>query len=345
MITTKAGHEILTRSSRMSELQWIEQIARVCYKSEDKITEDGQSAKDLLGKLLNRNHYAMIEHASIILKMDYVFYSQIKHYVELINELNCMMHTYLKFSVVEDRFLVSGNMRAWLDFIKACNDAMYPIPAAVLLAIGGAADTGEILESRQMIFGKYVDFEKVLNAEYDLNTCREIRLCDLETNQEMLTHCPVTVKWTCDRGVSHELVRHRDASWAQESTRYCNYSKDKHGNECTFIDLGPGMELDAVVAKLPEGVKEEIYRIWSDAMEYAENAYLQMTTLGATPQISRSVLPNSTKTEIVMTATMDEWVKFFDLRVPASAHPQMREITGRCFDEFQNLWPNIFYDL
>lgn len=340
MLARKAGHEILTRGESQSELQWIEQIARTCYKSEEYITEDGTSAEKLVTNLVNRKHYAMLEHASIILKMDYELYTHIKHLASLIDELDCMTHTYLKFSAYDGRYIVSGNMRAWLDFLTACESGAAPVPHAVLYTLGGGSSP-ELKHSRQIIFGNLLKFEgPVRSASY----CEEIQPYHLLRCAEMLVHFPVTVKWTCDRGVTHEIVRHRDASYAQESTRYCNYNKEKYGSQVTFINLSRGMELDAAVAKLPEGIKEEIYTIWFNAMEYAETAYMEMIKLGATPQIARSVLPNSVKTELIMTATLDEWTKFFTLRLPAAAHPQMREVAQGCFDELHSMYPEIFLD-
>lgn len=204
-----AGYEILSSISEggIDELQHIEKIGRVCYKSEDKITEDGESAKKFVKMLINRGHEAMIEHSSL------------------------------------------------------------------------------------------------------------------------------SIKFIVDRGVSHELVRHRLASFAQESTRYCNYSKDKFGNGVTFIK--PFF--------FEEGSAQ--YNIWAGAMELMENAYLKLIDSGATPQEARSVLPNSTKTEITITANYREWRNFFKLRTAKAAHPQMREVTIPLLKELKERLPIIFDDI
>lgn len=203
------SYEILTEISDdgIKELQHIEKIGRVCYKSEDKITEDGESAKKFVKMLIGRGHEAMIEHSSL------------------------------------------------------------------------------------------------------------------------------SVKFTVDRGVSHELVRHRIASFAQESTRYCNYSKDKFGNGVTFIK--------------PFFFDESSshYKLWERDMEEAENCYLQLLEKGATPQEARSVLPNSTKTEITITANYREWRAFFKLRTAKAAHPSMQEITRPLLKELKTRLPIIFDDI
>lgn len=217
----KAGYEILTPISEggISELKHIEKIGRVCYKSEDKISEDGESAKKFVSMLIKNGHTALIEHSLL------------------------------------------------------------------------------------------------------------------------------SVKFIVDRGVSHELVRHRIASFAQESTRYCNYSKDKFGGECNFIDLRSGIELDKKCGKMTVGEIGLLMREWILAMEDAEKHYMNMLELGASPQIARSVLPNSTKTEITMTANYREWREFFKLRVPATAHPQMREVTIHLLAELKERLPVIFDDI
>lgn len=152
-------------------------------------------------------------------------------------------------------------------------------------------------------------------------------------HEAMIEHSTLSVKFTVDRGVSHELVRHRIASFAQESTRYCNYSKDKFDNGITFIK--------------PFFFDEhsEKYDFWKRAMELSEYLYLDLLESGATPQEARSVLPNSTKTEITITANYREWRNFFKLRTEKAAHPQMREITIPLLKELKEKLPIIFDDI
>ncbi len=150
-------------------------------------------------------------------------------------------------------------------------------------------------------------------------------------HEAMIEHSSLSVKFTVDRGVSHELVRHRIASFAQESTRYCNYSKDKFDNGITFIR--------------PFFFDDVKYQRWLGAMADAESAYLDLLNSGATPQEARSVLPNSTKTEITITANYREWRNFFKLRTAKAAHPQMREVTIPLLAELKKKLPIIFDDI
>lgn len=155
-------------------------------------------------------------------------------------------------------------------------------------------------------------------------------------HEAMLEHDIISVKFICDRGVSHELVRHRLASFGQESTRYCNYSKEKFGGELTFI------------RPYFFGDEGEEYQIWANAMHDDEMAYLCLIDMGRTPQEARSVLPNSIKTEVVMTANYREWRHFFNLRAcraTGPAHPQMEEITIPLLLELNDRIPVIFKDL
>ena len=158
-------------------------------------------------------------------------------------------------------------------------------------------------------------------------------------HEAMIEHSSLSVKFVVDRGVSHELVRHRIASFAQESTRYCNYSKDKFGNEITvilpcFFDTGMGILSNSLV-----------YQEWKSACECAEERYFNLLKMGATPQEARTVLPNSLKTEITVTANYREWRNFFKLRTAEASHPQMREVTIPLLKEIKPLIPIIFDDI
>lgn len=164
-------------------------------------------------------------------------------------------------------------------------------------------------------------------------------------HEAMIEHNSITVRFICDRGVSHEIVRHRVASYAQESTRYCNYSNDKFGNEINVIDIAKGISLDTKMQNMSPEIVKEIISEWVYAMEDAEKHYMRMIELGATPQIARSVLPTSVKTEIVVTMNLREWRHFFKLRTPISAHPQIRELTIPLLEDFKKLVPCVFDDI
>ena len=152
-------------------------------------------------------------------------------------------------------------------------------------------------------------------------------------HEAVLEHASITVKFVVDRGVSHELVRHRLASYCQESTRYCNYAKDDFNSEITFI--------------IPEYLdyKSEGWNTWKQTMKVCEDAYFKLLDFGLSPQEARAVLPNSLKTEVVMTANIREWRLFFKLRTASAAHPQMREVTRPLLDELKELIPVVFDDI
>lgn len=150
-------------------------------------------------------------------------------------------------------------------------------------------------------------------------------------HEAVLEHCSFTVKFICDRGVSHEIVRHRLASYCQESTRYCNY-----GNK--------GEEITVIRPCFWEDNSDAMCE-WRSAIRFAENHYLSLLQLGATPQEARSVLPNSLKTEVVMTANIREWRHFLKLRCSPAAHPQMREVALKLLEKVHALIPVLFDDI
>lgn len=152
-------------------------------------------------------------------------------------------------------------------------------------------------------------------------------------HEAVLEHVSFSVKFICDRGVSHEIVRHRLASYCQESTRYCNYSKGDFHGEITVIKP----------FYLEKG--EWAYNRWKRACEFAETAYFDLLNFGCSPQEARAVLPNSLKTEVVMTANLREWRHFFKLRSSYNAHPQMREIVIPLREELKKQIPIIFDEL
>ena len=152
-------------------------------------------------------------------------------------------------------------------------------------------------------------------------------------HEAVIEHASLTVRFTCDRGVSHEIVRHRLAAYCQESTRYCNYSKEGFGGEITVIKP---MSFDC---------SDSPYRIWKRSCENAETAYFDLLNEGCTPQEARSVLPNSLKTEVVMTADMREWRHFIRLRCAPAAHPDMRVVAGLLYDLLKSNYPVFFEDI
>ena len=142
----------------------------------------------------------------------------------------------------------------------------------------------------------------------------------------------------CDRGVTHELVRHRMASFAQESTRYCNYFKERQGGQVTFIR-------PFFYANPADGESSYRYSLWLSAMRQAEKAYFDLLEAGSSPQQARSVLPNSTKSIIVVQMNFRELLHFFELRCDPKAHPQMRQIAIPMYRYCKEKYPTIFSDL
>ena len=168
-------------------------------------------------------------------------------------------------------------------------------------------------------------------------------------HESVLEHSMLTVRFICDRGVSHELVRHRLASFSQESTRYCNY-----GGDVTFIlplylkegrDLYYNPEHDDGAGSLLQNVEVNKFGTWCNSMHNAATAYNTMLQWGASAQEARAVLPNSTKTEVVMTANLREWRHILKLRTSKAAHPQMRELMCPLLEELKASIPVIFDDI
>lgn len=152
-------------------------------------------------------------------------------------------------------------------------------------------------------------------------------------HEAVIEHGSLSVRFTCDRGVSHEIVRHRLAAFCQESTRYCNYGKGKFGEEITVIEPCFWSE------------DSELYWAWKNACLISEQCYFSLLKSGATPQEARSVLPNSLKTEVVMTANMREWRHFLKMRHSPAAHPDMQVIASMLLGLFKLNYPVFVEDI
>lgn len=151
-------------------------------------------------------------------------------------------------------------------------------------------------------------------------------------HESVIEHAVFTVKFTVDRGVSHEIVRHRIASYSQESTRYCNYGKEKFDGEITVI------KPCFLKIASPE------YKSWRELCYESERAYLELLK-SCKPEEARCVLPTSLKTTLIMTANMREWRHFLKLRTANNAHPQMREVAVPLLEDFSKNMPCIFGDI
>lgn len=283
----------------------IEKCGRVCYKSEDKITED--SAEKFVANIIKRGHEAVLEHASFIFQVSYNVYEDIRDKVMFV-ENRYPVKMYLRFTD-SDGYVVSGNVRAWRDFFFFAGVPPY---------------MNDFVEAKPILFPEFKsDFP--FNLKGGKWSIRQISADELVSTYQRLVHEDVSVKFICDRGVTHEIVRHRPASFCQESTRYCNYSNGKFGGEITVIK--------------PCFFKENSTRYlnWFVACESAETAYNAILEDGGTPQEARDVLPNSLKTELIMTAPLMEWCHFFNLRMSPAAHPQMQEVASYAYDAMNSL--------
>lgn len=285
----------------------IEKCGRVCYKSEDKITED--SAEKFVANIIKRGHEAVLEHASFIFQVSYNVYEDLRDKVMFV-ENRYPVKMYLRFTD-SDGYVVSGNVRAWRDFFFFAGVPPY---------------MNDFVEAKPILFPEFKsDFP--FNLRGGKWSIRQISTNELVSTYQRLVHEDISVKFICDRGVTHEIVRHRPASFCQESTRYCNYRNGKFGGEITVIK--------------PCFFKENSTRYlnWFVACESAETAYNAILEDGGTPQEARDVLPNSLKTELIMTAPLMEWCHFFNLRMSPAAHPQMREVASYAYDAMNSfLW-------
>lgn len=314
----KAEYEIMPNFE--NPLKKIELVARTCYKSEDLITED--SYKTMVSNLINRQHYAMLEHASLVYIVDYNTFDLMYNFTKNMEvnifegEEKYLKKSFIKFSVhniqkdgdiIADRFVISGNLRAFIETFQQMLEVMSFVPSSLVHAV--AEDS----------YGA-VDFRASLLDE-DANTSRDsitlVKDFSVLTTYERFIHETFSVKFTVDRGVTHELVRHRDCSFAQESTRYCNYSKGKFGNEITVIE--------------PCFWKKdtEIFNEWEMGCKEAEKSYFILLNEGATPQQARDVLSTSIKADIIMTTNICEWIHILELRALGTTgrpHPQIEEV-------------------
>ena len=315
MRAIKPFAEIMDIDIGKDVLKKIEWIGRTCYKSTDKITDD--SAEKFVAGLIKRGHEAMVEHASFCFEIDYGVYCYMKDTLMFLTDIHGFK-SFIRFTM-DKRVLMSGNVRAWRDLFR------------FLHRFSGIPDCFEtFIKENPVLFPEWQD---VVFADHNIGSIRTVHTNDLKNVKEFLTHCDVTVRFVVDRGVTHEIVRHRPASFAQESTRYCNYAKDKFGGEITFI--------------IPEFFKygSEEWCLWKNHMERCELDYLTLIGIGVTPEKARTVLPNSLKTELIMTANCAEWVHFFGLRacnITGKAHPQMLEVSRPLLDDFKKTISVVF---
>nr|DAV02048.1 MAG TPA: Thymidylate synthase complementing protein [Crassvirales sp.] len=261
----------------------IERAGRVCYKSEDKITEN--SAKPFVDRMIESGHGAMLEHGTVYLAMP--------------------LETMLPIEI-----------NGWGKYTKNPYSKGFKV-----CEVNGQKRVAVTTNLRVLVENDWLDDLKYICEPTEFHERR------------------VTVHFVCDRGVSHEFVRHRVMSFAQESTRYCNYSKNKFGNELTFIIpcwVGEGQENASLEDR---DICGNTYAdlCFKENLAKAERAYFTLIKQGWTPQQARAVLPNSLKTELVVTGFTSDWEHFFGLRARGTTgapHPQAKELAEPLMKEF-----------
>ena len=325
MIITNANANLIRNKDVPNPLKLIERVGRICYKSEDKITDT--SYQNFIKMLVGRKHLAMLEHGTVYLKLgdESTTESDINDILNAMQIVDNLMHIQKYIDITFP--YISGSFRAFHDlfelwfsyFLKRNDDNMFVNQIFTTLK-------NTYPEAFVDLPDEWVDATTDYNYQvHELSVPafkEDVRQTFCNWTKEKLNdtyrkHIRHTVVFTCDRGVSHELVRHRPASFGQESTRYCNYAKEKFGNEITVIKP----------CFWDEDTKA--YKRWATACELAENAYFDLLINGAIPQEARSVLPNSLKTEIGVTATETEWQHILNLRLygtTGAPHPQMVEV-------------------
>lgn len=312
----------------------IELCGRVAYKSEDKITSS--SHEGFIRHLIKRGHESVLEHGDITLAVDYPLYELIHRVESSQNSLPYLWQKsdcYLKYSTRYNINIVSGNIRAWRNLLR--KDLWRDCNLASLLAWF------------HLHYPLFVEKWNLAEDQPISNTrITEVPSATLGLKEELEQHHRVSVRFICDRGISHEIVRHRPCSFTQESTRFVAY----HG-DIEYIIPDPAYKEQ--IEQFGDYIKDEdLYQrgilITADLqyflslLSYAEKTYQFLLKEGWKPQKARSVLPNALKTEIIVTANLAEWKHIFKLRAAPDAHPQMLQLMIPLQAEFAKLYPSVF---
>lgn len=299
-------------------LKKIEMIGRTCYKSNNLIKEG--SAEKFVRGLSTSKHYAMLEHGIVHfyirdgLFMRYLFDNLSKQAYMLMNK-----YTYLTKLQKSKGYLWTINLRTLVEMSEA--DRHIKKVAKILLNKYAFA-----LGIKEKDDQSYFEIESI----YTLSDNVVIDILDenfedaKEFETEVNKHIFRTFLLVTDRGVTHELVRHRPCSFAQASTRYCNYSKDKFGNEITVIKPLFDENSDA-------------YKIWKQGCEHDEKTYFDLLNCGCKPEEARGNLPTDLATELIITANLEEWQHIFDLRYKGTTgkpHPKCKEVIEKVYNLF-----------
>lgn len=307
-----ASFQILEELDHQSLAVRIEACGRLCYKSEDKITED--SAAPFVKGIVKHGHNSVMEMAALTLRVEIDSESLASQFLAVIPK-------YIQFDRLEKKvLLITGTIRAFRELARDFGKVKLIKAMAGYLAGLYPLFFFDLSPKRGWIPQDGVHVSRLPLTEVDALSA------DL-----LAKHRYVAVRIITNRAVTHELVRHRPCSFLQESQRYCRYADDKFGNEITFINP---MFFD-------EGTKE--YTLWEKAMLETEKIYLKLLATSS-PQAARTVLPNSCKTEIIVFANLLEWLHIFRLRTPKNAEPSMREVMIPLAKAFREKFPSVFGD-
>ena len=332
----------LDLNSPNSILKHIETVGRNCYKSEEKITDDSYIA--FVKMLIRKGHYAMLEHNLIPIKIEGLWAQDCFYVLQKLNAqldeetLETYDTRFINFTDDKNGFIISANLRVYRDLLRFYNKDFFVESIIASLINEGY---GIMFEDLNLDF---LEEEKVNNIKLTI-----IKDTSNFSSIEKLYHEFRSVRFICDRGVSHEIVRHRVAAFAQESTRYCNYGKDSH-----IVFIIPNWFKEENIISSLEGeyctdpicpcIAEE--EVWFRSMCDAEANYNKLVGTIEDPiwiaGRARSVLPNSLKTDIIVTMNLRGWKHFFNMRLPVTAHEQMRELTIPLYEkEFKNLYESM----
>lgn len=316
-----------------NQLKLVEEIGRTCYKSNDLITED--SYKSFCNGLLNRKHYAMLEHAVFHFVMPTEIAQKYLPLAGVLTSDNASSHMIIdKVKVLSSdksysitKVLLTANLRTLIE----CKSSIF------LDKVINTYSWAKSLNINSDVLSSKDEYKRtVVEHSYDITHLDYIQILEEDELAQFMSdktysikeydngyyykrHHIITVKFVCNRAISHELVRHRPCSFAQVSQRYVNYSKDKFGNEIPFIK-SPFYK--------PSNT-DSSYIVWLECCKRIEQNYFKLLRLGHKPEEARGVLSNDVATEIYVTATGEEWQHIINLRAfdtTGKAHPQMKEI-------------------
>jgi len=322
LIAVPASCEVLTRLDEQSVPIGLEYCGKICYKSENAITDE--SAPGFCTKIAEHGHNSVLE-------------MRVKTFIVVVSEsdVDVLIKLMPKYLVIDNlpsddvqwqRILITGSIRAFREMAM-----MYPycvITSQIAIVLG---------EQHAFLFA---DIKSTFrNIENNGSHVVSVSLKELEilkntgiiTPDVFLRHRHIAVKFIVNRAVTHEIVRHRPCSFLQESQRYCRYADDKFGNRVTFIEP----------MFFKKGSPE--YELWEEVMLFTEKRYLILLET-STPQASRTVMPNSCKTEIIVFASLVEWNHIFHMRTSPAAEPSMREVMIPLQKDFCEIFPGFDFN-